>query len=126
MHKSDHNIIKIASDHLSLAKETVIITMVCFMSTCCDSFWGIYYDVLKTPNDVTKRSGHVSRHVLITFYCVHNDLKKLRKNHHQEEAFCTCMSRSSQHAGKHYNLLCKELPKLFFNCTFSSLQKHVN
>ena len=100
--------------------------MVHFTSAHCDSFWDIYYDMLKKPNDITKYSGHVSQHMLITHCCIHKDLKKLRENHHQEEAFFTFMSRSSQHAGKHWYLLCKELPKLFFNDAFSLLQKHVN
>ena len=99
--KKDRNRNKIASNHLSLEEEEVTITMVHFTSAHCDSFWDIYYDMLKKPNDITKYSGHVSQHMLITHCCIHKDLKKLRENHHQEEAFFTFMSRSSQHAGKH-------------------------
>ena len=39
MHKTDHNKNKIASDHLSLAKEEASITMCYFLSACCGYYW---------------------------------------------------------------------------------------
>ena len=115
MCKNDNDRNKVASDHVSIAKEEVLITMSCFLSGHTSEHWDKHCNVLKKPNDISGHSGFISHHMEIIYYLMNNDLKHASDNIDRLDGFKTFLSRKNMHANDEKTLLHEELPKKIFD-----------
>ena len=82
--------------------------------------------MLKKPNELTGCSGFISQHVMPTCYCMQNDLDEMKRTYSVLEGFSSYNSRRNLHADEEQDMLCLQLPKLFFNNALTLLKKHFN
>ena len=115
---------QIASDFLSLVNEDALVSMIYFLSAFHNTYWKKYCDLSKKIDPIAGKSGYISKHMAVIYYCMEKDLSKIASSCKLCEEFKSFLNRYELCSEKEKQLLCIDLPRLFFNDSVIMLNKH--